>query len=139
MEGVRLARWLAARFAGRPDVRGVALVGSYARDAATPDSDLDLLVLTEDPDAYRAGDTWHAEVPWEEVGTAVSSFRDADYGRVWSRHLTLTNGPVVEMGFAPLDWARTDPVDPGSARIVRDGCLILHDPDGALARLVAVL
>lgn len=38
-------------------------------------------------------------------------------------------------------WARgaraaTDPVDPGTRRVVGDGLRILHDPDGLLARLL---
>jgi Nucleotidyltransferase domain len=61
----------------RPDIRGLALVGSWARGSARTDSDVDLVVLT------------------------------------------------------------TDPVDPGTRRVVTDGMRILHDPDGRLAALAA--
>jgi hypothetical protein len=32
-------------------------------------------------------------------------------------------------------WAATDPVDPGTRRVVRDGMSILYDPGGLLERL----
>src|SRR5687767_1223031 len=34
----------------RPDIRAVALVGSHARNTATPDSDVDLILLTTQPE-----------------------------------------------------------------------------------------
>ena len=37
----------------RSDIVGVALVGSWARGAASLDSDIDLILLTPNPDAFR--------------------------------------------------------------------------------------
>ena len=34
------------------DIEAVALVGSYAREAAVEDSDVDLVILTADPDRF---------------------------------------------------------------------------------------
>src|SRR5690606_1092785 len=45
----------------------------------------------------------------------------------------------VELGLADPAWAATDPVDPGTARVVGDGFLVLHDPAGALAALADVV
>ncbi len=39
------------------------------------------------------------------------------------------------MGVAEPTWAATDPVDPGTHGVVREGLRILHDPDGRLAAL----
>jgi uncharacterized protein len=36
----------------QPDVQGIALVGSYARGAARDDSDIDLVILTDQPHKY---------------------------------------------------------------------------------------
>ena len=42
----------------QPDVQGVALVGSYARGAARDDSDIDLVILTEQPQTYLDDISW---------------------------------------------------------------------------------
>jgi hypothetical protein len=47
----------------------------------------------------------------------------------------LEDGLEVEVGIAEPVWAATDPVDPGTRRVVTDGLRILHDPDGRLAAL----
>jgi hypothetical protein len=39
------------------------------------------------------------------------------------------------VGIAEPAWAATNPVDPGTRRVVTDGLRILHDPDGRLAAL----
>ena len=59
----QVGRWAMAR----PDVLAVALAGSWARDSAGPGSDVDLVVLTADPEAYL-GDGWAAVPP--DAGTA---------------------------------------------------------------------
>src|SRR5688572_23799533 len=46
----------------RPDVRAVALVGSWARGTAGPSSDVDLVVLAGDASPYVTGDAWIAEL-----------------------------------------------------------------------------
>lgn len=139
VDGVELARWLGAQFAGRADVRGVLLVGSYARGAATPSSDVDLVVLTDNPRAYRDDVRWHEALPWAELGVAPVGHRDGDHGAAWSRHVALDSGLVVEIGFAAPDWAAIHPADPGTLAVMRGGHLILHDPEGALAALATAL
>ena len=42
----------------------------------------------------------------------------------------------VEFGITTPAWAHIDPVDAGTARVVRDGAQIIHDPAGMLARLL---
>ena len=45
---------------GQPAVAGVAVVGSWARDAARMSSDVDLVVLTDAPSRYLENDDWLA-------------------------------------------------------------------------------
>jgi predicted nucleotidyltransferase len=40
------------------DIQGVALVGSYARNTATADSDVDLVILTKEPNQYLRNKDW---------------------------------------------------------------------------------
>ena len=118
----------------RSDILAVALVGSWARGQARPDSDLDLLVLTTAPAVYRQDSNWLAE-----LNLPIAGWGDETYGLAWSRRLELLDDGMVELTFAPLEWAEVAPVDAGTARVIGDGCQILYDPDGRLARLVAKL
>jgi UTP:GlnB (protein PII) uridylyltransferase len=49
---------------GRRDVLGLAKVGSWAREEATLESDLDLILLTGDGDAYLKDDEWIEDLDW---------------------------------------------------------------------------
>ena len=51
------------------------------------------------------------------------------------RRLTLESGLALDLVFGPPSWAATDPVDPGTRRVVLDGMRILHDPDRLLEDL----
>ncbi|MGH2704321.1 MAG: nucleotidyltransferase domain-containing protein [Actinomycetota bacterium] len=57
----------------RPDVCGVAIVGSWARGEARADSDLDLVILTEDPSRYTHADDWLRGVRARRRPPATSS------------------------------------------------------------------
>ena len=115
---------------GRADLLAVALVGSWARGAAREDSDVDLVLLTDDVAAYTDRDDW---VPGLG-GLGVAATRT--WGALTERRLVLPGGLEADVGIVPPSWARTDPVDPGTARVVRDGLEVLHDPAGQLARLL---
>jgi predicted nucleotidyltransferase len=113
----------------RPDVHGVALVGSWARDAAREDSDVDLVVLTDDPDRYVTAEDWSVELG------ATGIVRTLSWGPLTERRLLLDDGLELEFGVVPPTWAATDPLDPGTRQVVTDGMRILHDPDRRLAAL----
>ncbi len=118
----RVTRWVG----GRADVVGLLLVGSYARDAARPDSDVDLVLLTTDRDAYLAE---------EELGLG-ELVRTRQWGVITERRFRTPSGLEVELGVGNPDWASVDPVDPGTRKVVTDGARILHDPGGALGALL---
>jgi hypothetical protein len=122
-----------------PLICGEALVGSEARDAARPESDVDLILLTDDLTAFRRDQSWLTEIDWRDAGTEVIGHRGARYGVTWSCHIALAHAPEMEFGFAPRRWAGTAPIDPGTSRVVGDGCRILYDPVGVLAVLSAAV
>ena len=123
----------------RTDIVGLALVGSHARDAAGPTSDVDVVIVTSSPDGYRANSEWVSTIPWPRQSAPPAAWRDAEYGAVWSRHLRFADGVVVELTFAAPQWAKTDPVDSGTRQVVGDGCRIVWDPQGVLGRLLAAV
>jgi hypothetical protein len=118
-----LTRWAA----GRPDIHALALVGSRAGGTPRPDSDVDLVLLTEDVERYVLRDDWAAG-----LGPIVATRR---WGAVTERRIRLPDGIEMDVAIAPPKWAATKRVDRGTRRVVRDGMRILHDPRGALATL----
>lgn len=122
-------------FQSRTDVSGIALVGSYARGAVRPGSDIDLVILCVTPQAYRTNMAWPSELPWGRLGLSVRSLRDQDYGILWSRHVLLSSGVEVEYGFASEEWAQIDPVDAGTYQVIEAGYRVLYDRDGKLREL----
>lgn len=124
-----VGRWAA----GAPGVQAVALVGSYAAGRARPGSDVDLVVLLDDPRRLLEERAWLEEFGVVEA-TAVE-----DWGSVTSLRVRYAGGPEVEWGFARPSWAGVGPVDPGTARVAGDGLVPLYDPGGLLARLLAAV
>ena len=104
----------------RGDVVGVALVGSYARGTARPDSDVDLIILSE-ASADLCDGIWPAR-----FGEIVSSSIE-DYGEAKSRRIFYQNGLEVEFGIATPAWASV-PLDAGTRKVLTDGVKVLYDP-----------
>lgn len=127
VEGVigRVTRWAAHR----RDVVGLLLVGSYARSAARPDSDIDLVLLTTDQARYSGA-------RWADGLALGDLIRIRSWGPIDERRFRTASGLEVEIGIGPPGWAGTDPVDPGTRRVITDGARALHDPDGALDGLI---
>ena len=118
--------------ARRPDVVAVALVGSWARGGPRMSSDVDLVVLTTDKEAYLRDESWMEELG----GTRI--IRTQDWGPLYTeRRFVLSSGLEVEFGVAPPSWAATAPPDPNlSADVGNGGLHALYDPEGILAHLV---
>ena len=98
------------------------------------DSDLDLVVLVDDPSPYVTGIDWVLEA----VGEEAPVVRTMSWGEVVTeRRLRLHSGLEVEFGFASPVWAHIDPVDAGTAAVVRNGCQAVFDPGRIIERLRA--
>ncbi|MCX6071552.1 MAG: nucleotidyltransferase domain-containing protein [Chloroflexi bacterium] len=106
--------------AARSDVLGVALVGSYARQAATPESDADLVVVCRSPSTYLESEEWI-----KAFGAPNRTARE-DWGRVTSVRVWYADGLEVEFGIADRDWGSA-PLDAGTRQMVDDGCVIVFD------------
>jgi predicted nucleotidyltransferase len=114
----------------RPEVRAVALVGSHAAGRARPDSDVDLVVLADDPRRLLEDRAWlGAFGEWGEAAVE-------DWGALTSLRVRYGSGLEVEWGLGRPSWASTDPLDPGTARVAADALAAVYDPEGMLARLL---
>jgi predicted nucleotidyltransferase len=113
-----------------PDIIGVALVGAFARGDQNPSSDIDVMLLVDNPQIFLKNTNWA-----ENFGT-VDRSEIEDWGKVTSLRVWYGNFKEVEYGFTTPDWANV-PVDPGTARVVSDGLRILYDPTNLLNKLMA--
>ncbi|MDX2156868.1 MAG: hypothetical protein SFW09_10205 [Hyphomicrobiaceae bacterium] len=125
---------------GNVRIKGLALVGSWGEtDRLHAEADLDLVLIVDDPDRFRTESAWMGEIDWPAAGLGLGHWSECDYGRVCSRHLKFEDGAAVEVSFVAPSWAAIDPVDPATRRVAGNGMRVVHDPDGLLGKLVAVL
>jgi predicted nucleotidyltransferase len=104
----------------QPDIKAVALVGSYARGAASQTSDIDLVILTGEPERYLRDTQWV-----RQFGSVVKQ-QIEDYGKVISLRVWYMAGPEVEYGLTTPEWAAF-PLDPGTQRVIADGMQVLFE------------
>jgi predicted nucleotidyltransferase len=114
--------------AHQPTIAAVALGGSHARGEARSDSDIDVVLLCEEPHACLA------HTSWIHSFGAVERCHTEAWGVVTSLRVYYTEGLEVEFGMTTLAWAAV-PVDPGTRHVVSHGMCILWDREGLLARL----
>ena len=77
---------------GRPDVVAVALAGSWAHGHARMDSDVDVVLLTENQKPYLEGDAW-----LHELGS-VRLVKTRQWGPLTERRFAQPSGLQVESG-----------------------------------------
>ena len=104
----------------------MALVGSYAREAATEASDVDLVIITEKPEVYIANTEWI-----RVFGKAIAQ-QVEDYGILISLRVWYESGLEIEYGFTTRDWAKT-PLDKGTKRVINDGLRVLFEKEALLS------
>ena len=119
----------------RPDIRGVAVVGSWARDAARMDSDIDFVILTDRADLYIDDAAWISDV----LGTDASLIAQRNWGVLTEQRVLRASGLEVDFGFAAKQWAATNPVEPGTKAVVSTGCRPISDPDSLFQRLLCAI
>ena len=121
----KLVNWANAQ----DGIIALALVGSRARGTARLDSDIDLVIIADDYNKFLNNGEWvdffggHKEIKKE------------DWGLLKSIRVKYDSGLEVEYGFSSLEWAKTNPVDPGTRKVVSDGMNILLDKQGVLLSL----
>ena len=109
-----------------PDLMALALVGSHARGEASPESDVDLILLLRNPKEYLKNRGWISE--FGEPRHIVQE----DWGKVTSLRVLYADGLEVEYGLANLEWG-SDPGDEGDAHVIGNGLIVLYEKDGHLS------
>lgn len=109
-------------------VRAAIVVGSYAYGRPRMASDMDIILALADRGRWMSEDAWVAEL----LGEPFQLVREQDWGPLRERRFQTASGFEVEFGLVTSEWFAI-PVDPGTAKVLKDGCLILSDREG-LAR-----
>jgi len=109
------------------DIQAIALVGSHASGTATGTSDVDLVIITDDPNQYLHNLLWT-----ERFGT-VHKQQVEKYGLVTSIRVWYEDGLEVEYGIANEVWA-AEPLDKGTQQVIADGMGILFERGTILSR-----
>lgn len=117
----------------QPDVSALALVGSYAYNRPRMASDVDLVLLTYDPDKHTRDIGW--AISFDRQARLI---RDQKWGPLRERRVRLRSGLHVELGVVPTTWAAL-PLDPGTKQVLRDGWKVVYDPENILRDALAVL
>jgi predicted nucleotidyltransferase len=110
------------------DIEAVALVGSYARGTATETSDVDLVLLANQPDLYLQERTWT-----RRFGKVVNE-RVEDYGKLISLRVRYADGLEVEYGLTDASWAVV-PLDEGTREVISRGMKVLLDRGALLSSI----
>ena len=118
-------RWAATE----SGIHAVALIGSYARDTATEESDVDLIVVVSLPNIYIR----HRQ--WTSLFGDIDRHQIEDYGACTSLRVWYADGLEVEFGFVAETWAAA-PHDEEARKIASDGMKILFERKPILSLLV---
>jgi hypothetical protein len=93
---------------------------------------VDIVILTDTPADYTANERWPVALGL----SAVSQTRT--WGAITEQRVSVGN-LEVEFGIGTPAWASTNPVDPGTERVTRNGLSILYDPRSLLANLLSAI
>jgi len=119
-----------------PAVAALGLCGSWAAGRPTMGSDVDLIVVTGERVALVQDPRWVVAA----VGGGARVVRQQEWGEMLTEiRIRRASGLEVDVGVVDAAWAAVGPVDAGTARVVADGLVVLHDPSGMLEALVVAV
>lgn len=99
-------------------IKAILLVGSYARNEQRTDSDIDLVVITDDKNRLLQCD-------WIDTFGDVASYRIEEYGACTSIRVFYKESFEVEYGIVDTSWL-SNPLDDGTIHVLSDGYKLLY-------------
>ena len=111
----------------QPDIQALALVGSYARNAANETSDVDLVLIAVDPNLYLK------DITWVQQFGMVETQQIEDYGLLTSIRVWYADGHEIEYGITDERWSAV-PLDEGSRQVIAAGMRVLLERGNILSR-----
>jgi predicted nucleotidyltransferase len=111
----------------RDDLLAAALVGSHARNTATEESDVDLVLIASDPATYLEDITWTSEFG------RVRHSQVEHYGNLTSLRVRYEGGLEVEFGLTDETWIDL-PLEEGTRSVIAAGMRILFEREPLLSR-----
>lgn len=118
-----ITQWVSSQ----ADILALALVGSYARNAARETSDVDLVLIAREPDRYVHN------LDWVERFGNVEKHHIEYYGLLTSVRVWYADGREVEYGLTDESWAAI-PLDDGTRQVIEDGMRVLYERGNILSR-----
>ena len=112
---------------GQSDIQAVALVGSYARGTATEASDVDLVVVANQPGLYLQ------DRSWARAFGKILRQQVENYGKLISLRIQYEDQLEVEYGLTDQSWAAI-PLDEGTREVISGGMNVLFERSPLLSR-----
>jgi predicted nucleotidyltransferase len=112
------------------EVKGAAIVGSWARGTARPDSDIDVILITPRPDDLLNNQEWLSE-----FGAAEKIERE-DWGLVQSLRVFYMDKQEIEFGITTEQWTSPEEINLGTGEIILDGIVVVYDPHKLLEKAI---
>jgi len=110
----------------RRDIRAVGLVGSYAKDHPDDTTDVDLIMITEDPEKYLTG------IDWIRVFGVVITTEKIVYGKLTTLHVWYESGLEIEYGITTRDWL-AEPLNKETRQVFDEGMRMLFEKEKLLS------
>ena len=109
----------------RKDIRALGLTGSYARQDATENSDVDLVIIVDKPADYLT------DISWTRVFGRVIAKRFEGHAYIQTLRVWYENGLEVEYAFTSPEWVRTA-ASIGMKRLVEKDLRVLFEKEPIL-------
>lgn len=102
-----------------PDILAIILCGSYARGEQDDDSDIDIMIVTEDKGKWLENDGWTAEI------LRADSITREKWGIV-ETFRCFAGETELEINIAPAEWIALSE-DKGTRQVLESGYSIIYD------------
>ena len=102
-------------------IQGILLVGSFATGDFSHSEDIDLVILTKDPQSLIKNNEWV-----DQFGI-VQNKSTGSFGPIQGLKVKYAD-KEVDFGITSLEWTSITPLSEDTKRIIKKGAKIIFDP-----------